>query len=197
MLAGHYGLAAAVKSQAPGLPLWALMLSTQLLDVIFVPLYLAGIETAEQIPGRSTYGGLVFRADFDHSLAGAIVIAAIAGLVASRFWGNRGGVLIGAVAFSHWPVDLLVHHADLPVFPGNLGDLPRLGFGLWDYPVVVAALELGLIVAGTVLYYRTARDRTDEASTDHSPMLKRANLATGVMGVVMVLTLAGDIMGIG
>ena len=36
MLAGHFGFAAAVKSREPQVPLWALMLSTQLLDVFFV-----------------------------------------------------------------------------------------------------------------------------------------------------------------
>ncbi len=35
MFAGHFGLAAVVKAKSPKLPLWALMVSTQLLDVIF------------------------------------------------------------------------------------------------------------------------------------------------------------------
>jgi len=45
MIAGHFGLAAAVKSYARQAPLWALMLATVWLDVIFVPLFLMGIET--------------------------------------------------------------------------------------------------------------------------------------------------------
>lgn len=36
MFAGHIGLAAAVKSQPPRIPLWASMLSTQLLDALFL-----------------------------------------------------------------------------------------------------------------------------------------------------------------
>lgn len=39
MFAGHFGLAAAVKAKAPEVPLWVLMLSTQLPDIVFVPLY--------------------------------------------------------------------------------------------------------------------------------------------------------------
>ncbi|OFD71090.1 hypothetical protein BWGOE8_50310 [Bacillus mycoides] len=49
MFAGHFGLAAVVKTKSPKLPLWALMLSTQLLDVIFLPLYVLGVETIEPI----------------------------------------------------------------------------------------------------------------------------------------------------
>ena len=41
MIAGHYGLAAGVKAWEPRLPLWALMLSTFLLDVVFIFLNVA------------------------------------------------------------------------------------------------------------------------------------------------------------
>ena len=42
MIAGHFGLAAAVKSHERQAPLWALMLATVWLDIIFVPLFLMG-----------------------------------------------------------------------------------------------------------------------------------------------------------
>ena len=51
MIAGHFGLAAAVKAKEPQIPLWSLMLSTQWLDVVFVPLFVTGIESME--PGRA------------------------------------------------------------------------------------------------------------------------------------------------
>lgn len=38
MIAGHFGFAAAVKAREPEAPLWALMLATQWLHVVFVPL---------------------------------------------------------------------------------------------------------------------------------------------------------------
>ena len=43
MTAGHFGLAAAIKSPAPRIPLWALMLSTYLLDLVFIILPLLGL----------------------------------------------------------------------------------------------------------------------------------------------------------
>jgi hypothetical protein len=64
--------------------------------------------------------------------------------------------VLGAVVFSHWVLDLPMHHADMPLLPGNAGHLPLLGFGLWRWPVASAVLELGLVLLGTFLYARAA-----------------------------------------
>ncbi|UUZ82411.1 hypothetical protein LJK88_49980 [Paenibacillus sp. P26] len=158
MFAGHFGLAAAVKARRPELPLWALMLGTQLLDVVFVPLLLTGVETIEPAGGNG-YGEAIIHADYTHSLLGAL-IAAVAGLAAGKAWGRRGGLMLGAVVFSHWSLDLLVHRADMPILPGNWGHLPLLGFGLWAIPWLSTPLEAPLIAAGGLLYFRSALART-------------------------------------
>ncbi len=129
MVAGHFGFAAAVKAKAPSAPLWALMLATVWLDIVFVPLYAAGIESLQPIAGGG-YGEVIIHADYTHSLLGAGVLALLFGLVAAVPWGRRVGMVLGAVVFSHWLLDLIVHRADLPILPGNAGELPRLGFGL-------------------------------------------------------------------
>ena len=51
MIAGHFGFAAAVKSREPATPLWALMLATVWLDVVFVPPLLTHVETLQRAPG--------------------------------------------------------------------------------------------------------------------------------------------------
>jgi len=102
MFAGHFGLAAGVKSQEPEMPLWALMLSTQLLDVLFVPMYLAGIETTQRVPGAPAYGGLVIHANYTHSLVGALLNSAVAGVVAARAALTYLGFLLLAVPFVGW-----------------------------------------------------------------------------------------------
>ena len=79
MIAGHFGLAAAVKAGRPAIPVWTLMLATAWLDVVFVPLYLSGIETVD----GAGYGGGVIHADYTHSLVGALVLAALFGAVAA------------------------------------------------------------------------------------------------------------------
>src|SRR5690349_3819271 len=148
MTAGHFGLAAGVKAGAPRLPLWALMVATYLLDIVFIILLAAGgIENFAPIdPAHPSYGAVIIHAYYTHSLVGALLISAIAGLIAMRFWGQRNGLVIGAVVFSHWVLDLLVHRPDLPILPGNLGNLPLLGFGLWQVPVVSFLVELVLVL---------------------------------------------------
>ncbi|HEX2915760.1 MAG TPA: permease [Chloroflexia bacterium] len=193
MFAGHFGLAAAVKAREPQLPLWSLMLSTQLLDVLFVPLVLTGVETIE--PSQKVgYGEAIIHANYTHSLVGALLIALVAGLVSSRFWGRRGGIVIGAVVFSHWLLDLLVHHADLPILPGNAGNLPLLGFGLWSLPLLTMVIELGMVIVGGIMYFRSARERVGDKG---SQLMSRANLAGTVVTVLMVLALVSDVLGIG
>ena len=205
MLAGHFGLAAAVKSREPQVPLWALMLSTQLLDVFFVPLYLAGVETISPIPGAGSYGGGIIHADYTHSLVGALVISLVAMIVAMIPWGRRNGLIIGGMVFSHWVLDLIVHRGDMPILPGNAGDLPRLGFGLWAIPWLSFLAELILILGGAYLYYHAAmrtavraeRQDAKAGSAPQTPYRRQALTTSVVMLVLLVGTLLADFVGLG
>lgn len=189
MFAGHFGLAAAAKAKAPRLPLWALMLSTQLLDVVFVPFLLTGKETIEPISGETGYGANMIHADYTHSLIGALFIAMIAGWGAWRLWGRRGGVIIGSVVFSHWFLDLLVHRSDLPILPGNFGNLPMLGFGLWQYPVISITLECILLISGIILYYRSF-SRLNENRQGRRWVI----VSTLFMSLLFVLAIGTDVL---
>jgi hypothetical protein len=44
IIAGYFGLAASVKGRERSTPLWMLMLRTVWLDIVFVPLFAAGVE---------------------------------------------------------------------------------------------------------------------------------------------------------
>lgn len=159
MIAGHFGLAAGVKAAERQVPLWSLMLATVWLDVVFVPLLLAGIETATPVSGTAGgYGNAIIHADYTHSLVGALVLSGLFGGVAAVFWGRRNGWVLAAVVFSHWLLDLLFHRGDMPILPADIGNLPRLGFGLWQMPVLAAAIELAIVILGGLLYWRAARE---------------------------------------
>src|SRR5579859_706552 len=192
MIAGHFGFAAAVKSREPQCPLWALMLATAWLDVVFVPLYLAGVETIEAAPGASGgYGGAIIHADYTHSVVGALLLSAVFGGAGAAAWGRRNGLVLGLVAFSHWVLDLVVHRGDMPILPGNLGGLPKLGFGLWRVPLASMSVELALVVAGAWLYWRAARAAA--AAAGHGE--RRAAVAGLFMLFGGVLVLALDVTG--
>jgi hypothetical protein len=189
VITGHYAIAAGAKSVDHRAPLWSLMLATQWLDVVFVPLFLLGIETIETLPGGG-YGNRVIHADYTHSLLGALVLSAAFGAVAWWRWDRRLGLLLGGVAFSHWVLDLIVHRADLPILPGNAGDLPLLGFGLWRVPIVSIALEAVLLLLGVFLYWRAAKSVGARPGSRVTPSLVTgALLASGA--IVLVLDALG------
>ena len=130
MIAGHFGFAAAVKSRAQATPLWALMLATVWLDIIFVPLFVAHVETVTAVPGQAgRYGGNIIFADYTHSLLGALLLSLALGLLAAWMWDRTSGLIVGAVAFSHWCLDLLTHRGDMPLLPVPVDHLPldRIG----------------------------------------------------------------------
>jgi membrane-bound metal-dependent hydrolase YbcI (DUF457 family) len=186
MLAGPFGLAAGVKGRQRQVPLWALMLATVWLDIIFAPLLAAGVESIDNVPGTNGgYGKAIIHADWTHSLVGALVLAALFGLVAARPWGRRTGIILGAIVFSHWLLDLIVHRGDMPILPGNAGDLPRLGFGLWKAPTASILVELALVVAGAWLYWRAAVQTS-------TPDPRRANLLGLLVLGAGLITLAVD-----
>jgi len=199
MFAGHFGLAAAVKAKEKDIPVWALMLGTQMLDIIFVPLFLSGKETIDPVEGDG-YGGALIHADYTHSLLGALIISLLAALIGSRVWSKRTGAVLGLVVFSHWLLDLIVHRPDLPILPGNRGNLPLLGFGLWQYPAVSAAVEAVLIAAGFLLYFRSAVNRAKDSrgiGTSGSPARRMfwAYAAAAAMGILLLMSLLSDTLG--
>jgi hypothetical protein len=65
--------------------------------------------------------------------------------------------------------------------PGNAGDLPLLGLGLWKEKWAAVAVELAIMAGGAALYWRGARQVTSRAG------LSQQRRAT-VMGAVMLGT---------
>ena len=190
MVTGHFGLAAGVKASERFVPLWALMLATAWLDVIFILTYAAGIEEIEDVPGTDGgYGNVIIHADWTHSLVGSAVIAAVTGWIATRWWGRRGGLVIGAVVLSHWILDLVVHRDDLAILPGNAGDL-TVGFGLWKVEWASILVEAAILLGGACLYWRAAKEVERAAGVVRG----RANVVTATLVasglVVLVLDVA-------
>lgn len=196
MVAGHFGLAAGVKKIAPRLPLWSLLLATFFLDVVFVFFAAGGLEKITPVAqaNPNAYGGSFIQAYYTHSLVGALLISAIAGLFAGWRWGKRGGYVIAGVVFSHWILDLLVHRPDLPLLPGNLGNLPLLGFGLWEYPIVSAIMEFVLVIVGIWLYHRAAMQAAD--ASGNQEQRRRAMTSTIGVAILLLLLLTASILGL-
>ncbi|WP_458127012.1 permease [Paenibacillus sp. Z3-2] len=191
MLAGHFGLAAAVRSKVPEVPLWALMVGTQLLDLAFVPLLLSGMETMDEAVHGGGYGNLIIHADYSHSLVAALLLSLLAGLAGRRLWGARAGKILSGVVFSHWILDVVVHRADMVLLPGNWGGLPLLGLGVWKFTWLAILLELLLILVGIIMYSRSAL-KTAAAGRGR----RAALLSSVVLGTALMVTLISDVTGL-
>lgn len=186
MIAGHFGFAAMVKSRERSTPLWALMLATVWLDVIFIPFLLTHRESVQPIhPG---YGGLIIHADYTHSIVGMLVLSAVLGVMFLPRLGRRVALVIALVSASHWVLDLIVHRADMPVLPGNFGNLPSFGLGLWNHPRAAACVELVLVAAGAILYWRAAMEVSRRAGRDG----RLASLSAAMIAAFGLLVLLLD-----
>jgi hypothetical protein len=190
MITGHFGLAAMVKARAPYVPLWALMVATVWLDIVFVPLLLAGIETFQPAAGtHGGYGNAIIHAPYTHSLLGALVLSALFGAAFARAWGTRAAIVLGLVSLSHWLLDLIVHRTDLPLWPTAWSTSPLFGFGLWRIPWATAGVEFILVAAGSWWYWRAALAISATAPTAR----RRANLVASLMLVFGLVVLGLDV----
>jgi len=193
MIAGHFGFAAIVKSRETKVPLWSLMFATVWLDIVFVPLFVMKIERIQPVPGVvGGYGGNIIYADYTHSLLGALVLSAVFALLFGPQLGKRCALVLGFVSFSHWLLDLIVHRHDMPLLPGNLGHLPRLGFGLWQFQTTSALIELVLVCLGAWCYWRAASTVITEADKSRT----RAIVAATLIVLCGLTVLALDVTGI-
>lgn len=149
MFVGHYAAAIAAKAIEPKASLWTLVGAAQLVDIGWSVFIAAGVERASvdpQLPG-STF--VLDYMPWTHSLPAALLWSLGAALLARAFrltW--RASAIIGAVVFSHWLLDLLVHRPDLELWPGS----EKVGLALWNYPVPEQAVEIGLIAAACVFW---------------------------------------------
>lgn len=153
MFIGHFALGTIVKPLAPTLPIWVLVAAPQFMDLLFLPLVAVGVEG--YTPGP--FGHSEIDALYTHSLVGAVLIAVLAYWIGVTFWKTRAaGMILGSLSLSHWFIDLLVHHSDMPWLPGNPGGAPLLGFGLWDFEWGVFGFEVAFAAVAVALYFRWA-----------------------------------------
>lgn len=159
MFVGHYAPVFALKAvrRSPGLA--AGFVAVQLVDIGFFSLSYFGIEKWAANPSLRGFMPVdLYFMPYTHSLLGSAVWAVAAGLVMAMLApaGRRlvGGLCIAALVLSHWFLDLIVHRHDLPLVYDHQD---KLGFGLWDQPLAVMPLEIGLLLGGFAVYLLVTR----------------------------------------
>jgi len=172
MFVGHYGASFLAKRAGRTIPLWVLFIAVQLLDVLWAPFVLLGIEKVRIVPGITKASPLdLYYMPYTHGLLTAIgwsIVLGAAYQLIARPSAARSSVIVGLAVFSHWVLDLLVHRPDLPLYDNSA----KVGLGLWNAPAIELPLEALILLGGMWLYLR-----------DNSSHAKR----TYVFGVVLVV----------
>ena len=155
MFVGHYGVAFAVKTPRNKIPLWVLFVAVQLLDFLWAPFVLLGIEKVRFVPGITATNALdLYYMPYTHRLIVALFWSAVAFAIYKIGWrniaSNSTALLVGFAVFSHWLLDLIVHRPDLAIYDDTI----KVGFGLWNYRGIEFVLEIGILLIGAVLYLK-------------------------------------------
>jgi len=154
MFIGHFGIGFGSKKFAPALSLGVLFIAAQFLDLLWPTLLLLDLEHVTIAPGTTEFTPLDF---IDYPISHSLVMVAgwgfLLGILAWLYMKELKYLyIIFLCVVSHWFLDLIVHRPDLPLVPG---DSTRVGFGLWNYPVVTMIIECGIFLGGVYLYYRS------------------------------------------
>ena len=139
----HAVTALVVKKKYPQAPLWLLLISVQLMELLWVTLNYLGIEySTTETSVSSVLDVHLIHMPYSHSIASTLIVAIIAWLVISK-WFDRPKVAIAtAIAISsHLFLDLLTHSQDIPLAPFT--DLGKLGLGLYAVPMFAFVVETG------------------------------------------------------
>lgn len=153
MFIGHAALAMAAKPLAPRASLGVAIAATYWVDLVWPILVLVGVERVEVAPGDTAFTPLHFvHYPWTHSLLAALVWAVLFGAACWKL-GRRAALVMGALVFSHWVLDVISHRPDLPLWPGSA---TLVGLGLWNSIPATLVIESALFVAGTVIYVRSS-----------------------------------------
>ena len=186
MFTGHFALGVAARPLAPRVPLWALLVASMLLDLLFNLLVLGGIEGVSPDGTRSypPRNDQFHYHDYSHSLLAAVALGLAVLLVYRVVSGKRvsgPGVLgswtrelvLAGLVVSHWLADMLTHLPEMTVLPGNLGGLPTMGLELAARPPIALVLEVAMAVGAVAVYFAWAKSRRPSARWYVGPAVAR------------------------
>jgi hypothetical protein len=157
MFIGHYALGLAAKRLAPRTSLGTLFAAPTLADLLWPVFLLLGWEQSHVVPGPNPLLTLwLDDIPWSHSLLTLIVWGAVFGfLYKARGGDKRAAIVIGVLVVSHWVLDFVTHRPDMPLYPGG----PKVGLGLWNYPIATVIVETALFLWGIAVYARVTRAR--------------------------------------
>lgn len=137
----HAATALIVKKKYPQAPMPLLLISVQLMELLWVALNFVGVEySTTEAKVHSVLDVHLSHMPYSHSVFSSVIVATIAWLVISK-WFNKPKIAIAtAIAIaSHVILDLLTHNQDIAIAPFVVGE--ELGLGLYAVPLAAFFVE--------------------------------------------------------
>jgi hypothetical protein len=184
MFIGHFAMGFGAKKFAPQVSLGILFLACQLADLVWPNLVLFGIETLSIQPGATVMTPLDFSSyPYSHSLIALLIWAAVFAALYTvlSHSGSRAAIVIAALVFSHWVLDVLSHRPDMPI---TFSDAPKIGVGLWNYPIVAIPIELMLFGIGVWFYSRCTK-----------PLNRKGNIGLWALVLFLLIAYVANLLG--
>ena len=128
----HAATALLVKRRYPSVPMTALLVSVQAMELAWVGLNYLGIErTTTEATVRSVTDIHLAYMPYSHSVGTAVGAAVLAWLIIEKGFGRAAlGRAIAVGIASHLILDLATHAHDIVLWPG--WSTPKLGLGLYE-----------------------------------------------------------------
>jgi membrane-bound metal-dependent hydrolase YbcI (DUF457 family) len=157
MFIGHFAVGFALKRFAPQTNLGWLVAAIALLDMLWPVFLFAGLEKVAIDPGNTAFTPLNFISyPYTHSLAMSVVWGVVFGgiyFAITRYSAGALAIAVGVV--SHWFLDLIVHRADLPLYPGG----EKYGLAVWNSIPATLVIEFAMFAIGLWIYLKATKSR--------------------------------------
>ena len=153
----HASVGLLAKTVTPKAPLWALIVATEVPDILFYVFEAMGLEhqavtSVNFLKGTTYLSPALF--PWSHGLMMCVLWSLIVGLICRIFIKDmRTCVVVGLMLFSHWILDALAY-SNIPI---GLDGSQLIGLGLINTGIgmfIGIGIEIFLILGGIIIYWR-------------------------------------------
>ncbi len=146
----HASAALALKRKFPRVGLWPLLISVQVVELLWVLFTYLGIERPRITPDAVHLDFL----PYSHSITTGFILAAIAWGFGKAVRRTNVGTAIALGILSHVLLDIIHHEPNISLLPMAWG--PRFGMNLQGYPILDFLVELAFCIVCWA-YFRGTR----------------------------------------
>jgi hypothetical protein len=137
----HAATALLINRKWPGVPIIPVLLSVQLVEILWVAFNLLGIEVTTTEPQVRALNDIhLAYMPYSHSIAATVVLALTVWVVVAKLLGKpTWGFALAIAVSSHLVLDLATHVHDIALAPGI--DSPKFGSSLYGVPLLALVVE--------------------------------------------------------